>query len=232
MGEKVCKPGAVKPSETELLDNVSNELHDLPQEDCDKIAKALKEEEQKEKEQAKAEKLEHKRKQGFIIIDKNHPIAKQNKEKIEKSKEAKERAIDEHMKLGRKYRKNTIASDGIKTINGWSENTPEGFSRANPKEIHDYSQNSLGYEIERSGGLDYGGNKDEGFPGKRRASDAEKQLIFQKSNEPIGVSREMCQDCTNFFEKEAQYRECSLAVSEPGGTNVFDKNGSRFFIPE
>jgi len=131
-----------------------------------------------------------------------------------------------------KYSSSTVASDGIKTLNGWAQNTPEGFKRADPKKINEYSNNVLHYEIEKSGPRDFGGVREQGFPGKRRASDAEKQLIYQKPNEDIGVSRTMCDDCVNFFQKEAQHRETDLVVSDPGGTCIFDKNGRKYFIPD
>ncbi|OPZ85390.1 MAG: hypothetical protein BWY74_03933 [Firmicutes bacterium ADurb.Bin419] len=232
MAESKNTVGAIKASYAELHDNIAEKFPDVEKEVRDKIVKSLKEKREERNKKKRESLLERKKRQGFVIIDKNNPIVKMNREGIEQSKEARSRAVETHQQLGDDFQNSTIASDGINTINGWAVNTPEGFTRANPKEINDYSKNTLKYEITKSGGLDYGGIKEEGFDGKRRASDAEKQLIFQKSNEPIGVSREMCPDCVNFFQKEAQYRKTTQVVSEPGGTNIFDANGDKFFLPD
>jgi hypothetical protein len=45
-----------------------------------------------------------------------------------------------------------------------AQNTPEGFKRADPKKINEYSNNVLHYEIEKSGPRDFGGVREQVSP--------------------------------------------------------------------
>src|SRR4029077_5492860 len=65
-----------------------------------------------------------------------------------------------------------------------------------------------------------------GFRGKYYASHAEKQQIVARPNEPVGVSRPMCDDCIRFFQREAAYQGRPITVSDPQTTRVFSRDGS------
>ena len=79
----------------------------------------------------------------------------------------------------------TIASDGVKTINGWTGSVPDGYVRTSPEEVRDYSL-KIGHSLQSKGAADQL-HTDRGFPGMSRASDAEKQLTLAAPDHPIGV---------------------------------------------
>jgi hypothetical protein len=95
----------------------------------------------------------------------------------------------------------TIASDGVKTINGWTGSVPDGYVRTSPEEVRDYSL-KIGHSLQSKGAADQL-HTDRGFPGMSRASDAEKQLTLAAPDHPIGVSRDMCNDCQGWFQSRA-----------------------------
>lgn len=233
MPKRISGDRARSVPDTKKYEYAAKKMKTAPKEIIDAVAVALEKREQKDIDAEREKLIEKKKKEGFEIIDQNHPLVKELKEKIAKAQEAVGRAVEEYerlVELDEDYENSTIASDGIKTINGWGTDIPEGYSRADPRQISEYSTTVLEYEIQKSGGLDYGGVKAEGFPGKRRASDAEKQLIFQKKDEPIGVSRTMCKDCKEFFKREAEKRKTPQVVAEPKGVNIFH-DGKMYFIP-
>lgn len=115
----------------------------------------------------------------------------------------------------------TVASDGIQTVSGWSKN--EGFTSVPPEDVAAYSD-KIGHELQPAGGLDQ--IKNGGFPGKYNASHAEKQMAVASPNEPIGVSREICNDCYNFFKLHAQETGKPQIITDPEGTHVFYPDGT------
>ena len=145
-------------------------------------------------------------------------------QKIEEAIKAQERAQAEYEALG-KWNK-TVAHDDIKTISGWSE-TPSGYTEVFPEKVKSYSE-TIGHDIKNAGALDqkrYGG-----FDGKYNSSHAEKKLLTEKPNEPIGVSRPMCKDCREFAGKQAVKIEEDVIVADPNGVHIFKKDGGHDFI--
>ena len=65
-----------------------------------------------------------------------------------------------------------------------------------------------------------------GKPGSFNLSHAEKQVAAATNGEvPIGVSREMCMDCQNFFNRLANYRGKPVVVADPTGVRIFYPDG-------
>ncbi len=117
----------------------------------------------------------------------------------------------------------TAASDGERTLSGWKQPRPTGFSEVSPEQVRDFS-GEIGHELEKSGGLDQ--VRRDGFPGKYQASHAEKQLSILRPDDPIAVSEPMCNDCNGFFQKRAIYRNSPQVVTDPNGTWIFRPDGT------
>jgi hypothetical protein len=122
-----------------------------------------------------------------------------------------------------------VASDGISTRSGWTPKLPEGYGRVSPEAIRDYSKN-IGHTLTAKGAEDHVGVPG-GFPGKSRASDAEKQLALAQPDHPIGVSKPMCGDCKSWFEQRAKYEGKPSIVTDPEATRIFWPNGRVELIP-
>jgi hypothetical protein len=107
-------------------------------------------------------------------------------------------------------------------ISGWTS-IPERDVAVDPELVHEHAE-AIGHELRPAGALD---QVDEGgFPGKYYASHAEKQQIVVRPDEPVGVSRPMCNDCIRFFQREAAYQGKPVTVSDPQATRVFSPDGS------
>jgi hypothetical protein len=120
-------------------------------------------------------------------------------------------------------------ADGARALSGWSEREP-GFIDAEDaiKKVVELSK-KIGHPLTPKGALDH--VKDGGFPGKFDASHAEKQLAATRGSTPIAVSREMCDDCIEFFKKLAQYRKECQVVADPRWVRVFRSDGYIVEIP-
>lgn len=59
-----------------------------------------------------------------------------------------------------------------------------------------------------------------------------KKLLTEKPNEPIGVDRPMCDDCTSFAQKQAIAAGKLVVVTDPNGTHIFQPDGTEIFIPK
>ena len=147
-------------------------------------------------------------------------------QKIDEAIQAQKRAESEYevLRQGNK----TIAHDDIKTISGWSEK-PNGYSDISPETVKNYSK-EINHEMKSAGGLDQKNRG--GFDGKYNSSHAEKQLLTEKPNEPLGVSRTMCDDCQKFASKQAVKTQEHVVVADPNGVHIFDPNGTHVFIPK
>jgi len=122
----------------------------------------------------------------------------------------------------------TVASDGNKTVSGWSE-PPEGYSQATPEDVAAHSK-KIGHELKPAGANDQINRG--GFPGKYNASHAEKQMALASPNEPAGVSKPMCSDCIEFYKAQAKYSGQPQTVTDPDMTRVFNTDGTVTEIPK
>jgi hypothetical protein len=113
--------------------------------------------------------------------------------------------------------KKTIARapDGETQTSGWGSNVDS----LDP--VFDLSR-KIGHEPKPSPKLDAPGH-----PGSYNASHAEKKLAAQTNGDlPIGVSREMCMDCQNFFQRLANYKNKAIVVADPTGIRIFYPDGT------
>jgi Domain of unknown function (DUF4157) len=108
-------------------------------------------------------------------------------------------------------------------LSGWKA-IPERPLKAAPEEVAQHAK-KIGHDLPPAGAQDQ--IKRGGFTGKHYASHAEKQQIVKAPNQPVGVSRPMCADCIDFFQKEATFRGQPQVVSDPYTTRVFEPNGGR-----
>jgi hypothetical protein len=157
---------------------------------------------------------------------------------ITKARNALSRATQARNNLPKnsQWRDKTVASDGKRTVSGWAD-PPSGFSHAAPEQVAAQSK-KMGHNLASAGGNDQ--VKLGGFKGKYQASHAEKQLSMLCPDEPIGVSKPMCNDCQNYFSKLARDRGKPQVVADPEVTRIFrpdgsvgvvDKNGAVSLVP-
>ena len=157
------------------------------------------------------------------IFGKGAKVAKSIDEMINESKSAFRRALNEKAKLQppSKYKNKAIASDSIKSVSGWTDT--DGFSKIKPSEVKKYSD-EIGHTPKNGGASDYAG-KDTGFDGKYNSSHAEKKILSENPNEPIGVTEPMCKDCQEFCSKQAKSTGEPVVVTDPECTRVFHPDG-------
>jgi len=139
--------------------------------------------------------------------------------KIEASKEAYKRAIDMAKK---KKVKGCVASNGKITLSGFDGKTtkaPEGFARVPLDTMFDYCK-KIGHELPPKVPAFY----DNGREGSYFACHAEKQLSLL-TDEPIGISRDMCPDCVEYFKKHAAYTNQVKITADPKKTRIFFPDG-------
>ncbi|WDF54386.1 hypothetical protein [Mucilaginibacter sp. KACC 22063] len=148
--------------------------------------------------------------------------------KISESQTARDRAIDEYNQLGKNFESKTVATDGIKAVSGWKE-SPGGYTDVPPKKVKSYSD-EIGHSPKKAGAMDQ--IKQGGFDGKYNSSHAEKKVLVNSPNEPVGVSRPMCVDCQSFAQKQAIATGKEVIVSDPEGTRIFNPDGTVEFIPK
>jgi hypothetical protein len=70
------------------------------------------------------------------------------------------------------------------------------------------------------------GRADWGIPGAYYSSHAERQAYTMTGSASIGVSREMCSECQNFFSSEAKSKQKILVVADPKMARVFLPDGT------
>ena len=63
------------------------------------------------------------------------------------------------------------------------------------------------------------------YPGSYNLSHAEKQIAVVRPNQPVGVSKEMCLDCQQFYQRLANATGRPQIVADPTGIRVFLPNG-------
>jgi hypothetical protein len=120
----------------------------------------------------------------------------------------------------------TVASNagGQRTVSGWTEQA--GFVNSNTatNEVMALSR-QMGYDIPAAGAMD------NGVPGRFFASHAETQMAAMHPNQPIAVSREMCQQCQNWFSALARHRGQNQVVADPRWVRFFRADGTVVAIP-
>lgn len=82
--------------------------------------------------------------------------------------------------------------------------------------------NEIGHELGNQG------CRDHGVEGQANASHAEKQLSIISDN-PIGISSPMCDDCKNYFKKLAISEGDTYVIADPDGVRIFSLDGSIIF---
>jgi hypothetical protein len=87
------------------------------------------------------------------------------------------------------------------------------------KEVMDYC-NKIGHEVPPP----IPDMLDNGIEGSFYACHAEKQLSLL-TDKPIGVSKEMCQNCIEFFQKHAKHLGQAKIITDPKVTRIFHPNG-------
>jgi len=147
---------------------------------------------------------------------------------IAASRDAYDRAASDAKRLPRSMSDKTVASDGEKTLSGWT-NKPPGYADVDPVHVVHLS-NQNGHELRSGGAQDQINNG--GFPGKYNASHAEKQMTVASPDEPVGVSKPMCRDCQDYFAAQAQETGRPQVVTDPEVTRVFWPDGSIDEIPK
>lgn len=149
--------------------------------------------------------------------------------KLKDARSSQIRATEAHKKLPRKYSQKTVASNGVQTLSGYksTEKLPEGFARNESMQAEamlKHSENLPGYKPTRTGA-----NDPKGLPGGNAATHAEKQLAryheLNNIDRPIGVSREQCGDCRNWYRAQAQASNKEYVVADPKFTRIYKPNG-------
>jgi hypothetical protein len=147
------------------------------------------------------------------------PLADQ----IAASNRAYDRATEPNAKpVGKDFADKTTASDDLQTLSGWTQPRPDGFAGKSPDEIRAYSD-QIGHDLRASGRFDQIDRG--GWSGKYQASHAEKQGALVSPDDPLGVSKEMCTDCQDFFSRHAQQRGRPQIVTDPKVTRIFWPDG-------
>ncbi|MCG8316936.1 MAG: hypothetical protein MI976_27280 [Pseudomonadales bacterium] len=151
------------------------------------------------------------------------------KEKLVKAKAAQNRAAEAHDALPDKFKKKTVASNGTKTLSGYKkdERMPEGFTRT--PDLHAdamlaHSQGLPDYTPQNSA------LTDQGVRGQNASTHAEKQLAryheLNNIDTPIGVSREQCGDCRNWFREQAKATNKQIVIADPEYSRIYNTDGS------
>jgi hypothetical protein len=113
-------------------------------------------------------------------------------------------------------RKTAAASpEGTRTLSGWSKKN--GFEQVTD-EVFDLTE-KLGKDLKKHA-------FDQGVLGRYFSSHAEKQLAALGETDALAVSRVMCGDCQEFFQKFAFYKKRSIVVLDPETIRVFRADGS------
>ena len=156
-------------------------------------------------------------------VTKKEPIKKEKTESelIQQAIDSQKKASDLAEKYGYdKKPKKTVASNGeTNTLSGWKKQEQDSdFTNVSPEDVMDKAQ-EIGHQLRNSGGAD------QGIPGQYYASHAEKKLAIL-SDEPIGVSMPMCDECQQYFSKLAVEDNRTIYVADPEQVRVFNPDGS------
>jgi hypothetical protein len=166
----------------------------------------------------KTEKVLNKRE---ISEQEKEQLREQYKEEIDKADKAYTKATDFAKQNKKKFPTKTFASNGKIMMSGWTGKTnappPAGCSRVEPEEIADHCD-KIDHNLPMH-------PQDKDWDGQWNACHAEKQLSM-KTTEPIGISKEMCENCQNYFRKQAQFKGKTLVTKDPKTTRIFYPDGT------
>ena len=71
---------------------------------------------------------------------------------------------------------------------------------------------------------------DQGVPYQYNASHAEKQVAMINGRNVIGVSKNMCEDCQDYFWAKAKLNNESKIIADPSGIHIFTQDGKQINI--
>ncbi len=151
---------------------------------------------------------------------------KSREQQIEESREAYNKSLQSHGDLPVSQKGKTTASDGINTVSGHSPSRISNRTRSKidvtdvaPEKVMKRSEN-INHSLSENASID------NGVPGQAAASHAEKQIMTAKPGDPLGVSREMCNDCIKFAQKHANEIGADVVITDPNGTKIFESGGT------
>lgn len=158
-------------------------------------------------------------------------------QKVLESQAAYKHAMDAFKKLAYRFQAaKTVGSDDKRALSGWSakqfnsaigEEAREDYKRVHPDEMLEFFD-TIGHPK-----TPHGRDKPHGKPGYFYASHAEKQAAYLYPNKPLGVSKEVCENCAQFLSKLANHSGEAQVITDPydsgeeGGyrTWIFHPNG-------
>ncbi|GFI24649.1 hypothetical protein IMSAGC011_03451 [Lachnospiraceae bacterium] len=71
---------------------------------------------------------------------------------------------------------------------------------------------------------------DQGVPYRFNASHAEKQVAMINGRNVIGVSKNMCEDCQDYFWAKAKLNNEPQIIADPSGIHIFTQDGKQINI--
>jgi hypothetical protein len=110
-----------------------------------------------------------------------------------------------------------------RTASGWKFTPERSAIKVTPEQVKKHAE-EIGHTLTPNSLLDQ--QKRGGFPGRYHASHAEKKQIVARPNAQVGVNLPMCDDCIEFFKREARYRKKTQIVSDRQATRVFEPDGT------
>ena len=132
----------------------------------------------------------------------------------------------------KKYEGKTVAYEGEHyTLSGWSENISQ-----KAKQEFNIKDKLVNKTMENMADLSEWGYyskeswMDHGEPYRYNASHAEKQVSMYEDSYNIGVSRDMCDDCQNFFTAKAQLENKEYVVADTSTIHIFTTGGVQIQI--
>jgi RHS repeat-associated protein len=145
-------------------------------------------------------------------------------DKVQESRDAYDRATDRAAELPKGSEDKTVAAAGD-GVYASGTNQVKDFDHVPPDDV----KSALGTDLfpPQEGKQDF---LDNGDPGSYNASHAEMQAAAAQPGEPIGVSKEMCDNCYPAMQQIAQDSGEPQYVTDPSGTTVFHPNGGTTFL--
>ncbi|MCX4745890.1 hypothetical protein OG455_10185 [Kitasatospora sp. NBC_01287] len=116
--------------------------------------------------------------------------------------------------------KKTAAQAGsVQVLSAYADEVPAGFDRATLEQVLQI-QDEMGINRTQNGFLD-----NEAGSGSYYLSHAEKQASTLNPDDPISVSREMCDNCIDWFAERSRMPGQTIYVTDPDAINVFQPDG-------
>lgn len=143
-------------------------------------------------------------------------------EMVEKAEKAQERAANNYNGLAKRYDGKTVSADGAISLSGWGRRK-RGFQEPNIDRVLEM-QEKIGHPRNSH-------NLDNGVLGRFYACHAERQLSITAKIPAIGVSKNVCNDCQEYFSRLAQYQGRDWYVADPSWTWIFHSDGAVTKLP-